>query len=261
MLTEAIVKNSLISSGKVYQSVGQVFLDGHNTISGRENIDINGKLYGSFIKSGSNYILKLYKDITKTEKVASATTTTLPSVVDFTEENDSGLSGYCVLLQYGEDDVAIVIQALLSVDADIPLGNLTTVAEYDLLTGFAEYHQKAMQYMTKEFIKSRIAGLIYNPDYQYLPDGVKDISRLLTKGYDYGKLLNPDTLKEASAWWALSRILEKHAIEPDGSFQVKAQEARNRVAAILHAVDLSIDERSSGEETRRRSLNVWKVSR
>ncbi len=258
MFTDAIVKNSLLSSGKVFQSVGTCRLDGHITLAGQENTD-HGLLYGSFVKDGNNYVFNLYKDITKSNLVASATTTTLPAVADFTEENSSGLSGYVYLLEYGADDTAITVQTLLSVDSDLPMSNMETFAEFDPIAGFAEFHQKAFNYITKEFLLSRIAGLLFNPDYKFLPDNSKDVEKVQQKGYDFGKLLNPQALREAAAWHALSRLCELHSIEP--AFQVKAQEARNRVAAILHAVDLSIDENSTGQEKRRRSLNLWKVSR
>ncbi len=261
MLTESIIyQTALLSDGRIAQQVAGLYLEGHNTKVGMENTG-NGKLYGSFLKSGDTYTLSLYKDITKSSLVASASTTTLPAIVDLTTDNSSGLTGYVLLLQYESDDTAISIQALLSTDKDIPMGNLNTVEEYDPVVGFAEYHQKAMKYITKEFILARLGSMIYDPDYTFIPEGIKDVTKTKYKGYNLSKILNIESLKEASQWWALSRILEKHAIEPNSSFTVKAQEARSRVAAILNSVDLSVDTHSTGSEGQRRSLRVWQVGR
>src|ERR1035437_4415320 len=244
MFTEVIIRQTTLGTdSRLFQQLCTMFLTGYNTRAGVENSD-HGRFYASFAKSGGNYNLDIYKDITKAEKVLSATTATLPGVVNFTEENNSGLSGYILLLQYTADDLAITMQGLLSMDEDIPLANLATVQEFDPTVGFAEYHQLAWKYLTHEFILSRLATMLYNTDYTFLPEGITDATKTQYKGYDLSRINNIDSLREASSWWVLSRICEKHAVEKDGSFQVKATESRNRVSAILNAVDLSIDTRS-----------------
>ena len=132
-MIDAIVRQTTLSTTKrIVQQVGQVFLSGLNTLTDAGNTD-HGVLYGSYVHSGGTYTLNLYKDITKSALVATASTASLPAVATITAQNDSGLSGHAVLISYTEDDLAIVVQALLSVDSDLPMANLETLAQYDPL--------------------------------------------------------------------------------------------------------------------------------
>ncbi len=267
MLTQSVVKNSLISNGTVWQSISSLFLQGFNTIPEQLNFATGGLLYGSFTLTNGTYTFNLYKDIGRTQLVASGSTTgDLPQTVAITENNDSGLSGYVLMLQYGEDDNQIVVQCLLSDDSDIPLDNLTSLPEYDPLKGFAYYHQLAWNYLVNEFVVSRNSNLLFDPNYQCLRQGSKDPgtttnSKLQVGGYNLARVLNWDVLREVSAHYLLSRVSEKHQVETNDTWAIRSLDSRQKLAAYLHSVDLAFDNFSQGVETKRRSLNTWKVYR
>jgi len=252
MIVEAIVSQTIRDGQKPVQQISDLLLTGLSSKASTSNSD-SGRLYGSFVKDGDNYILTLYKDMTRLDAVASATSTTLGSV-DVTEQNDSGITGSVNLIQYVADDEAIEVICFLSMDSDLPMANLETMSAYDADLGFIDLHLKSFAYL-KQFIISRFKSKIWNPDWV----SIKNLHGN-TGGYDLSRVLNWDgeDLKQASAHYAFSLLAEQNYVEPGSTFDIRAKESRNRVKAHLTGAEIRIDENHDRIEDDNRSFSTWK---
>ena len=115
--------------------------------------------------------------------------------------------------------------------------------------------------MVHEFLRSRYASVLFNPEYQCLPAGCLDATKLRAGGYDASRALNVDVLREAAAHYAFSRLCDQQTVEPNSTFDMRGKDSRNRVQAYLHAVDIAFDRNSDTKEDMRRSMSTWRVSR
>lgn len=258
MISDCVISQSVLVNGQPYQQLSNLSLDGLSTKKESFNTDNSGlnrgRLYGSFTKSGATYTLHLYKDILKTELVATASASAL-GMATISEANDSGLSGRVNIAQYNADDTSIEVVCFIANDKDIEKNNLEGVKDYDPSTGFAEFHITAFNYF-KEFVVSRYKSIIFNPkliDTRSINGGLG--------GYDLSRVLNWSALTEAAAHYALARIADRQFIER-GSFWEKCKiDSNNIVKAHLSNVELTFDTNQDRVEDKSRSFSTWKISR
>jgi len=251
--SECVVSQSIRVGGVPYQSISNLVLAGLSTQDDTLNSD-GGRLYGSFVKSGSNYILTLYKDGAKSESVATATTTAF-GLADVVEANGSGLSGTVNLAGYENDDTSILVTALLATDIDLPHRGLDSLCDYDAAVGFAHYHLLAWNYL-KSHIISRYKSIIWNSDFI-------DVAQINggSGGYDLGRCLNLGTLRECAAHYAFARIAERQATDTTGIWWQKQKDSKAKVNEFLKSLELVFDTNQDRVEDKCRSFGVSKISR
>jgi hypothetical protein len=251
-LSSPVLFQSTLDGSKPYQQLSNLQLTGLSTNDNYLNTD-NGKLYGTFTHS-SNYVLSLYKDATRTLLVAHATSSTL-GTVNVVQDNSSGLSGKVNFAQYLADDLLIEAICFVSKDSDIRMSNLSTLADYDPVNGFAVYHLDAFDKI-KEVISSKFKSIIWNPDYI-------DTRNLngATGGYDLSRCLNLLSQREAASHYALYLICAKQTIEKGSIFDIRARESYDVYKAYIGDVEVKFDDNADRVEDRSRSTRVFKISR
>lgn len=258
-MSPTIVYQSTFQNAVPFQQLGDLKIDGLSTRADTLNTDcsdatVRGVLYGSFTLSAGTYKLDLFKDVTKLDKVASASDTTL-GVKTLTAQNNSGLSGTVNFAQYLADDTAIRVICFLSNDDDLPMAHLESLSDYDPANGFVNYHLQAFKYLTSEFIVSKYKSKVWNNKYIT----TANLNGALG-GYDLSKCLNLDVLREASAHYAFSRLAERAAID-DNTFERRAKESKGILRAHLQSIELTFDEVGNRVETESRSGSTFKISR
>lgn len=258
MTSDCVISQSVLVNGQPYQQLSNLSLDGLSTKVDTLNTDNSGanrgRLYGSFAFATGTYTLHLYKDILKTELVATATASSLGWAA-ISGNNDSGLSGRVNFAQYNANDTAIVVICFLSYDKDIETNSLEGVKDYDQNTGFADFHIAAFNYL-KEFIVSRNKSIVFNPTFI----DARSINGGLG-GYDLSRVVNWSALTEASSHYALARIAEKQYIEPGSFWEKRTNESKNIVKAHLSNVELTFDTNQDRVEDKSRSFSTWKIGK
>lgn len=254
MKIETVIYQSTLDGATPYQQLSNLVLEGLSTKDDTLNTD-NGKLYGSFTKNEEETLaFNLYKDIAKTELVASVESVEF-GVKELEEENDSGITGTVNLARYLADDNSIEVLCFLSKDRDLPMNNLEGLSDYDDEVGFATFHLLAFNYI-KEFVISRNKTTILNRDYITTTQINGGIG-----GYDLSRCINLHSLREASAEYAFSRIAEKQYCENGSVWDVRQKEAKNKLRAHLEATDLVFDLNQDRVEDKSRPGMVWKIKR
>jgi hypothetical protein len=258
-MSPTILYQSAFDNALPFQQLGDLNIAGLSTRDDTLNTDcsdatVRGVLYGSFTLQSGFYTLNLYKDITKLDLVASASSSSL-GMVDLVGENGSNLSGTVNFAQYIADDTAIKVICFLSCDDDLPMSNLEGLSDYDATNGFVNYHLLAFKYLTSEFIVSKYKSKVWN-------------NKLITTnnlngalgGYDLSKCLNLDVLREASAHYAFSRLAERAAID-NNTFERRAKESKGVLRAHLQSIELTFDEIGNRVETESRAGSTFKIGR
>lgn len=254
-MSDAILYQSPIDSTtqRPVQQLSDLKVSGLCTTVAGANTD-GGKLYGSFIQDGANYVLHLYSDVTKLDLVASATSTGM-GIIYLTTENDSGITGTIKFITYSADDTAVEAIVLLTVDSDIPLANAEALSDFDADTGFAKYHEEAFAKI-KEVVVSRYRSKLYDKEWVTASaiNGGKG-------GFNLSKILNWSALKEAASHYVLYRLAERQAIDGNGIFQKKSEQSRNIYKAHLQSVEMEFDQNNERTYSESRPLSTWKISR
>lgn len=253
MTVDCIISQTALKDGRPLQQITNLALDGISTRKDAENTD-KGKIYGAFTYSASQYVLTLYRDVLKTDEVATATSSALGAAT-IIEANDSGLSGTVNFAQYNADDSSIEITCCLSVDSDIPMAHLEGLSDYDATTGFADFHIRAFDKI-KEIIISRYKSVVFNRDMIDTRNVVGSLG-----GYDLSRILNWSAFREAAGHYVLYQLCERQTVEPGSVFDVRATQSRNIFKAHLESIDVNLDTNADRVEDKSRTMNTFKISR